>query len=269
MDSGSWIFLVGFSLFISGIFTAVIFSGKGRSAWGGFFVGFLFGIIGIIVALTLSESKEVSYEDKIASGEMKVCPCGNVVVSSVEICPVCGREISNILPNIADLDKVKKISDKSTNICPYCNYDNPIGAPFCLMCAKSLIKPTPSKNTSRKELPLSYQSVQNIKLGQNTFLPQSPPSIATPILSKNNATRLPDESASLRNDLLEAELSIANGDRKNAAIIIDAVLKRDFINPVAWQLLYQLLGNGKDFPTFQKEFSSRYYPEKLHLLSKQ
>jgi hypothetical protein len=76
-------------------------------------------------------------------------------------------------------------------------------------------------------------------------------------------------SINFRNDLIEAELAMSNNDRKTAALIIDKILKQDFANKAAWQLLHQLMGNGKEFYVFQNEFASKYYPDKLHLLSKQ
>jgi hypothetical protein len=51
------------------------------------------------------------------------------------------------------------------------------------------------------------------------------------------------------------------------AVKVDEDLPRAALR--LWQLLHQLLSNGKEFYTFQNEFASKYYPDKLHLLSKQ
>lgn len=39
---------------------------------------------------------------------MKVCPCGNIVLATVTFCPECGRDISQINPNVRDFDKRQK-----------------------------------------------------------------------------------------------------------------------------------------------------------------
>ncbi|MBP6355614.1 MAG: hypothetical protein KA318_07940 [Nitrosomonas sp.] len=72
-------------------------------------------------------------------------------------------------------------------------------------------------------------------------------------------------SINLQQELSEVELAIANGDKKNAALLMDIILKKDFTNPETWQFLYKLLGTGMEFPTFQKEFVSKHYSDKLHL----
>jgi len=93
---------------------------------------------------------------------------------------------------------------------------------------------------------------------------------AIEVHSESNNTKIESsENIDSRKNLLEAELALAKGDRKTAALIIDKVLKQDFVNHTAWLLLYQLLGNGKDFFIFQKEFASKYYPDKVYLLYRQ
>ncbi len=84
--------------------------------------------------------------------------------------------------------------------------------------------------------------------------------------SNQHNAKQANDSINLQQELSEVESAIANGDKKNAALLMDIVLKKDFTNPETWQFLYKLLGNGMDFLTFQKEFVSKHYSDKLHLL---
>ncbi len=118
-------------------------------------------------------------------------------------------------------------------------------------------------NVSRGEF-AQFKSLLNSFF--TAILPKNLKSVGIPSINKKDIVQASENN--LRNDLLEAELAIASGDKKAAGLLIDKVLKHDFVNPTAWQLLYQLLGNGKDFSTFQKEFTSKYYPDKFDLLSK-
>ncbi|MBL8092474.1 MAG: hypothetical protein JNJ43_19225 [Anaerolineales bacterium] len=60
--------------------------------------------------------------------------------------------------------------------------------------------------------------------------------------------------------------ALKHGDKTKAGLLIDQALKKDFTNSTAWELLHNLIGQGKEFSKFQKEFTSRYYPDKSHLL---
>jgi uncharacterized membrane protein HdeD (DUF308 family) len=71
----SFIFIGSLTLIVSGLISAYIFEFKKRSAWAGFFLGLFTGVIGIIIALIISpQTQEITYRDRVASGEMKVCP---------------------------------------------------------------------------------------------------------------------------------------------------------------------------------------------------
>jgi hypothetical protein len=75
------------------------------------------------------------------TAEMKVCPCGNMVLSTVTTCPVCGRDISQVIPRVTDIDRIQIAqgqSKKENGVCPNCNHNNPIGVPFCQRCGKPL-----------------------------------------------------------------------------------------------------------------------------------
>jgi len=122
-----------------------------------------------------------------------------------------------------------------------------------------------SRNITQKEL---IQFNQLLTSFFDVILRDNLPEVHKLQTSQSNVEQTP-HSIDFRNDLIEAELAISNGDRKTAALIIDKILKQDFANKAAWQLLHQLMGNGKEFYVFQNEFASKYYPDKLYLLSKQ
>jgi hypothetical protein len=65
----------------------------------------------------------------------------------------------------------------------------------------------------------------------------------------------------------EVEKALSSGDKRAAAILINQVLKRDFSNVRAWRLLYRLVRTVQSFEDFQFEFASRFYPDKVHLLT--
>ena len=100
------VIIIGFVVsIISAFITMAIYSSKRRSIWSGFALGFCLGIIGIIIALFIPSRLEgTSYAERVASGEMKVCPhCGNVILSTVVNCPKCGNDVSRVVPRVADL----------------------------------------------------------------------------------------------------------------------------------------------------------------------
>ena len=51
--------------------------------------------------------------------------------------------------------------------------------------------------------------------------------------------------------------------------MINRVLLLDFPNEAAWRLLQRLAGSSQPLQDFQVEFTSKYYPDKLHLLAVQ
>lgn len=67
--------------------------------------------------------------------------------------------------------------------------------------------------------------------------------------------------------LSEAEQALNNKNRRSAAILIDKILKQDFQNPRAWQLLYRLMAPNQPFVEFQKDFATKHFPDKVNLLS--
>lgn len=64
----------------------------------------------------------------------------------------------------------------------------------------------------------------------------------------------------------QAQIAWKAGDRRNSGLLIQKILKLDFTNAEAWQLLHEQYGNGKSLADFQKTFAEKYYPTKAHLL---
>jgi hypothetical protein len=68
-------------------------------------------------------------------------------------------------------------------------------------------------------------------------------------------------------DLLQrAEQSLQRGDARGTGILVDRVLKQDFTNARAWNLLHQMLAPGQDLAAFQRDFAAKHYPAQAQLL---
>jgi Tol biopolymer transport system component len=66
-----------------------------------------------------------------------------------------------------------------------------------------------------------------------------------------------------------AEQLVDRADNRQAIMLLDKILRLDFTNPSAWQLLYKLLGAGQPFEGFQRTYAQEHYPARAHLLGTQ
>lgn len=84
--------LIGFWI-TCGIATAVIATSKGRSgAW--FFVGLLFGPIGILIALGVGKNTKALEELALENGELQKCHfCAESIKVEAKICKHCGNKV--------------------------------------------------------------------------------------------------------------------------------------------------------------------------------
>jgi len=76
--------------------------------------------------------------------------------------------------------------------------------------------------------------------------------------------KISDELHSL---LSQAESALQRGDRKHAAGFINEALKIDYTSLEIWALLQKILGSQQNLNDFQVDFTKKYFPENLLLLT--
>lgn len=77
-----------------GIAGATIMGNKGRSAAGGFGLGFLLGPIGVIIALVMAADRREMELRSLSSGEMRKCPnCAELIRIEARKCRYCGSDV--------------------------------------------------------------------------------------------------------------------------------------------------------------------------------
>lgn len=67
----------------------------------------------------------------------------------------------------------------------------------------------------------------------------------------------------------KAAQAYKKGDRRAGSRLLNEILLVDFYHEGAWQLLYQKYGRKREFQEFKREFTQKYYPDKLSLLDQQ
>src|SRR5438105_4857579 len=74
--------------------TAGIYTSKGRSAVGGFLLGLVLGIFGVIIAAVQPANTTAIETNQIMSGQSEQCPyCKEIVKAGALVCKHCGRNL--------------------------------------------------------------------------------------------------------------------------------------------------------------------------------
>jgi hypothetical protein len=69
-----------------------------------------------------------------------------------------------------------------------------------------------------------------------------------------------------KENLLLADQAFRNNDSRQGLVYILQILRDDFTNTAAWQLLYQAMKSSLPFDEFQIEMTKKYFPNKLQLM---
>jgi len=115
-----WYFIFGL---IFGVLSSMAVKDKGRDQTGWFFIGFLFGLFGLIGALIISDNKNEQLDETIIENEtiFLECPnCNAKIERQTKYCGKCGISLKEF--------------------CFNCKTKNRIDAKYCGNCGKELYK---------------------------------------------------------------------------------------------------------------------------------
>jgi hypothetical protein len=97
---------IWFVIWILGIVLATrIAANRGNSEGWAFFWAFMFGPLGVIIALVLPRNESTLEKAALSSGEHRKCPyCAEIIRSEALVCRYCGRELTllNVTPPHTD-----------------------------------------------------------------------------------------------------------------------------------------------------------------------
>jgi uncharacterized protein YhfF len=113
-----------FGLFISnivfGFIAAAMMKDKGRPAFGGFIVGFIFNILGIVIIACVSKDENALIKNDVTKGLLKICPyCRKPINSLAIVCPYCRNSQSNTNETKKVLIEIKPTAPNHPNIYSY------------------------------------------------------------------------------------------------------------------------------------------------------
>jgi hypothetical protein len=81
---------------VLGLLASAIYRSKGRNPVNGFIAGFFFGPLGLIFALLSSVDSDGLIEQKLRSGELKLCPyCAEPIKAAAIRCKHCLSDLDN------------------------------------------------------------------------------------------------------------------------------------------------------------------------------
>lgn len=128
--------------FVCGLVGAAITENRGHGAGLGFFLGALFGPLGILIAAVLAVqpvSQTVNPQLQATNQDRRPCPyCAEMILREAKVCRFCGRDIEP-LPAISAIAPLEVRGDFLR--CPNCDTKNYKNADHCEKCGIAFLKP--------------------------------------------------------------------------------------------------------------------------------